>query len=162
MSQEFRWNSPLKVINAPLRKQILSLLCSQNVLPFVLPFAYAIGKLQVFRGFFGREWCGREERTIQVFLRTASDSILRVASNATRCPTICHNRQYARHVPLRVTQRVCATETVGRSQKGVSRRSKRRGVAPATRRVPPESGQPMSLTGRSRGGHGKQGLGTDR
>ena len=27
---------------------------SQNVLPFVLPFAYAIGKLQVFRGFFGR------------------------------------------------------------------------------------------------------------
>ena len=27
---------------------------SQNVLPLVLPFAYAIGKLQVFRGFFGR------------------------------------------------------------------------------------------------------------
>ena len=27
---------------------------SQTVLPFVLPLAYAIGKLQVFRGFFGR------------------------------------------------------------------------------------------------------------
>ena len=108
LRQEFSRNPPLKVINAPPLEQILCLLRSQNVLPFVLPFAYAIGKLQVFRGFFGRGWCGREERTIQVFLRTASDSILRVAGNATQCPTICHNRQYARHVPRWVAPAGCA------------------------------------------------------
>ena len=51
---KFNWNPPLEVINAPFTKKILRMLLGQNVLPFVLPFAYAIGKLQVFRGFFGR------------------------------------------------------------------------------------------------------------
>ena len=60
-------------------------------------------------------------------------------------------KTYARHMPRRVIPAGLRDKTVGRSQRGVSQRSTCRWVVSATRRVPPESGEPESLTGRSRG-----------
>ena len=59
-----------------------------------LSYLYVRDRKTVGLGF--SEGMKRRRTYHQVFLRIASDSILRVASNATRCPTICHNRQYNR------------------------------------------------------------------
>ena len=41
MRTDILWDAALEVINAPLLEEVFG----QNVLPFVLPFASAVGKL---------------------------------------------------------------------------------------------------------------------
>ena len=43
--RQVRWNATLEVIYATFLEEVLRRLRCQNVLPFVLPFAWAIGKL---------------------------------------------------------------------------------------------------------------------
>ena len=103
---------------------------------------------------WGRKWCGREDRSPLRFTRFLPDSD---TQKRTKQGCMYHRlyhrswftgrKTYARHVP----QRVCATSPSVRP----------RGVFPGDLRVtesprqpvgwPPESGQPVSLTGRPRG-----------
>ena len=50
MSAKVPWDASLEVINAPLLEEVFG----QNVLPFVLPFAFAVGKLLELCGFLER------------------------------------------------------------------------------------------------------------
>ena len=59
MRAKVPWDAALEVINAPLFEEVFS----QNDLPFVLPFALAIGKLLELCGFFEKNGAAEKTRT---------------------------------------------------------------------------------------------------
>ena len=115
----------------------------------------------------------KEWRTREVAFPMCLPTTLRILNPANlfcnmQCTTVCITAAGSR--VAKRTPGVCSCgvppaglrdKTVGRSQRGVSRRSKRRGVAPATRRVAMGSAEPESLTERCRGSR-ETGLGAGR
>ena len=86
MRAKVPWDAALEVINAPLFEEVFS----QNVLPFVLPFALAIGKLLELCGFFERNGAAEKKQS-------PSDPMLLLgfywsftSLQGLNCPTTCH------------------------------------------------------------------------
>ena len=86
MRAEVSWDAALEVINAPLFEEVFS----QNVLPFVLPFALAIGKLLELCGFFEKNGAAEKKQS-------PSDPMLLLgfywsftSLQGLNCPTTCH------------------------------------------------------------------------
>ena len=99
-------------------------------------------KRKVFRGFFGRLWCGREGRSPLRFTRFPPDSDTRKRiKQGCMYHRLYHRswfagrKTYARHVPRRVAPAGLRDKTVGPSQRGVSRRSESHWATPATCQV---------------------------
>ena len=83
MSAKVPWDASLEVINAPLLEEVFG----QNVLPFVLPFAFAVGKLLELCGFLERNGAAEKKQPLSypmLFLGFYSSSALLQGLN---CPT---------------------------------------------------------------------------
>ena len=70
MSADILWDAALEVIDAPLLEEI----SGQNVLPFILPFAFAVGKLSELCGFLKR--IGAAEKRVHHRVRLYFSQIL--------------------------------------------------------------------------------------
>ena len=109
------------------------LLHSQNVLPLALPFAYAIEKLQVFRGF--SECDGVANKTVHHCVSPDFYQILTPENlqNKGACITVCITApvlripaRYPLGCPLGVPQRTARPRPKTKPQESVSRRSESR------------------------------------
>ena len=85
MSAKVPWDASLEVINAPLLEEVFG----QNVLPFVLPFAVAVGKLLELCGFLERNGAAEKKQPLSYPMLSLGFYCSSAPLQRLNCPTAC-------------------------------------------------------------------------